>query len=162
MYHRLTNNSLQHLRSDDRLLIDWEAGVMRNHSARTSYGLTTRFSYNLLYETTQLALVARYRHWLNPDIRLDFGLGPAIANYTGHKYTLVGSASLNIADWVAICSRLDIADKSDGSGLDVALYGGINACSYGSVIALGIEAIIGGFIYMAISDWGNGSLFGSS
>ncbi len=163
LYYRLNGHPSELApKNEDRVLFDWEVGVMRNRSRRASYGLTARVSYYSPYATAQIALVGRYRYWLSRDIRLDLGLGPTIGNYAQHRYALVGNASLNLADWVALSSRIDIAERSDGSGLDIALYGGLNSCSYGSLIALGIEAFVGGFIYMAVSDWGDGNWLGTS
>jgi len=132
----------------NRLLFDWELGVMHNHNKRLAYGFSVIASSMSLYPFgadefgNQVSLLARIRHWLSQDFQMDYGIGPALMNFKGHKMALTGTVSANFRDLVALSGRADIGKKEDGSGLDTGLYCGVNLCSYSALTGIVAEGLI--------------------
>jgi hypothetical protein len=117
-----------------------QVGVMRNRSRRRAFGGTFYGSRDLATDRTIVAVLPRYRRWLNGDLALDMAVGPAlhVGNFDGQVTVYSAGAmaeiGLNVGDIVGITSRLALLPTPwDRTG--VSWHTGIRVGSYATLVA---------------------------
>jgi len=104
-------------------------------------------------DSERIGIIPRYRYWFRPGnsgsrpLRLDISAGPLLSitdNYLQPKTPgFMGNISLNIEDWFAITTQVEIIRYGPKKGFnniapvtDVGVYAGFKACSYAAPLAL--------------------------
>ena len=117
-----------------------QVGLMRNRGPRRAFGGTLYGSRDLATQRTIVAILPRYRRWLNRDLALDMAVGPAfhVGNFDGQVTVYSAGAmaemGLNVGDLVGITSRLELLPTPwDRTG--VSWHTGIRVGSYTTLVA---------------------------
>lgn len=117
-----------------------QVGLMRNRGPRRAFGGTLYGSRDLATDRTIVAILPRYRRWLNGDLALDMAVGPAfhVGNFDGRVSVYSAGAmaemGLNVGDLVGITSRLELLPTLwDRTG--VSWHTGIRVGSYATLVA---------------------------
>jgi len=117
-----------------------QVGLMRNRGLRGGFGGTLYGSRDLATGRTIVAILPRYRRWLNGDVALDMAVGPAfhVGNFDGRVSVYSAGAmaeiGLNVGDLVGITSRLELLPTPwDRTG--VSWHTGIRVGSYVTLVA---------------------------
>ena len=140
--------------------LNWELGGMTNINRRSALGATLFGGFNVggsyFGYGSRIGLKPRFRLWLNPTTNLD--LSPGIILYGDFnsfkpKFPgFTGQVGLNLRDWFALTSHLEIV-RLETVGTDVVWYNGVKLGSYPGVFT-GVAAIVAsGVILRNISSF---------
>jgi len=117
-----------------------QVGLMRNRGPQGAFGGTLYGSRDLATRRTIVAILPRYRRWLNGDVALDVAAGPAfhVGNFDGRVTVYSAGAmtevGLNVKDLFGITSRLELLPTPwDRTG--VSWHTGIRVGSYATLVA---------------------------
>jgi hypothetical protein len=117
-----------------------QVGLMSNRGPRHALGGTLYASRDIATQRTIVAILPRYRRWLNGDVALDLAAGPAfhVGNFDGRVTVYSAGAmtemGLNVKDLVGITSRLELLPTPwDRTG--VSWHTGIRVGSYATLVA---------------------------
>lgn len=119
--------------------INIQVGLMRNRGPRSAFGGTLYGSRDVATQRTIVAILPRYRRWLNREVALDMAVGPAlhVGNWNGHVTVYSAGAmaemGLNVSDLVGVTSRLELLPTpADPTG--VSWHTGIRVGSYATLV----------------------------
>lgn len=139
----------------------WELGGMTNLNQRSALGSTLFLGTSDVDGTPRMGLKPRLRYWLNSTISLDFSPGILLSGERIEPPGFTGHIGLNIGDWVALTSHLEVAqthltaiwhgmvEEEVPAETEITWYGGVKFGSYPALVTGVVVPIVTIIIVLA-------------